>query len=125
MTDSVETRHQALKRKYDGLIVEKSALEQLFNLIRTRSESEAEEIYRRVRGGGDPDAIVKDVTSGEMLLQFSVAQYTVKHANDSVSSKAQGSSRSSLPSMALDDIQQKTKTLQGETQGVSMVSMGM
>jgi hypothetical protein len=56
------------------MTVEKTALEQLFNLIRKTSESEAKEIYRRVRGGGDPAAIVKDVTNGEMLLQFSSAQ---------------------------------------------------
>jgi len=108
VTDSVETRHQALKRNYRELINEKAALEQLFHLIRTRSESEAWEIYRRVRAGADPAAIVKDVTSGEMLLQFS-------------SNKTEtGPFHAYLPPPILDSMRRNPGNFEGETQSVAI-----
>jgi hypothetical protein len=42
----------------------------LFNILRTRQESEANSIFQRIRTGDDVEAIVRSVQDGDLLLQL-------------------------------------------------------
>lgn len=80
MTAPSESRTSALKRKYADLgaqfIRSKQAnhtLLQLFDAIKSRSESDASAIVQRIRAGVDPDSILRHVRTGDLLLQLQVA----------------------------------------------------
>ncbi|TWU77756.1 hypothetical protein ED733_008622 [Metarhizium rileyi] len=62
---------KALKERDSSL----AALE-LFRAVQTRGEAEAAEIYRRIRLGDDPEAVLRQVTCGDLLLQLHVEPET-------------------------------------------------
>jgi hypothetical protein len=68
----METRSQALKRRHSTLESSKEVLDELFHLLRSKPEEESLELLRRIRGQDDPEAIVKQVKDGDLLLQMAL-----------------------------------------------------
>ncbi|KAF2104308.1 putative C6 transcription factor [Rhizodiscina lignyota] len=63
------TRYVALKRKYDVAVSENESLRELFEYLRKRPESEAREIYTRIRASEDVQDVLKSVRDADLLLQ--------------------------------------------------------
>lgn len=63
-----------MRRKNETLQSENDQLRALLNYIRTRSEVESMEIYRRVRVAVDPLDVVELLRGGDLLLQHSVPE---------------------------------------------------
>lgn len=66
------SRSISMKRKNESLQGELDQLRQLLEYIRTRSEVESMEIYRRVRVAVDPLDVVELLRGGDLLLQHGV-----------------------------------------------------
>lgn len=75
-TASAETHSQALKRKYGELQTRQTPYEELFDILKSKSEEESLEIYRRIRAGGDIDIILRHVKDGDLLMQLLVVPET-------------------------------------------------
>ncbi|KAF2475124.1 uncharacterized protein BDR25DRAFT_186444, partial [Lindgomyces ingoldianus] len=75
-TVSTETHSQALKRKFDELQQSKSTYEQIFDMLKARTEQEATIIMQRIRNGVDADTIIRHVEDGDLLLQLSLVPET-------------------------------------------------
>ena len=71
-TNLTETHTQALKRKFSELQTRHSAIEDIFDIMRVRSEEEAFEIFQRIRKGTEPTTILRHVNYGNILLQLAV-----------------------------------------------------
>ncbi|KAK4250765.1 hypothetical protein C7999DRAFT_11425 [Corynascus novoguineensis] len=71
-TNAAETHTQALKRKFNELQNQKSAYEQVYEVLRTRPEDEAKEVYRRIRRGSDAVSILRHVNYGDVLVQLAL-----------------------------------------------------
>ncbi|KAK4190465.1 putative nitrogen assimilation transcription factor [Podospora australis] len=67
-----ETHTQALKRKYTELQAQKTALEEIFDVLQKRPEKEAEEIFQRIRSGADARSILRHVNHGDLLVQLAL-----------------------------------------------------
>lgn len=67
-----ETHSQAIKRKYELIQGERSAFQELWELLQTRPENEALSIFRRLREGDTPEAVMQTVRHGDLLLQLSL-----------------------------------------------------
>lgn len=63
------TRVASLKRKHETAQGENEQLHQLFDFIRSRPETEAYEIFRRIRTTSDPIAVLNLIKDGDLLLQ--------------------------------------------------------
>lgn len=61
-----------MKRKYNELQSQKSAFEEVYEVLQTRSEREAEEVYRRIRRGADAGSILRHVNYGDVLVQLAL-----------------------------------------------------
>lgn len=75
-TNVAETHAQALKRKYDELQNSKSAAEKVFEILQTRDEKEAKEVFQRIRRGVDPATILRHITYGNALIQLALGPET-------------------------------------------------
>lgn len=71
-TNAAETHTQALKRKFHELQSQKSAFEQVYEVLQKRSDEEAKEVYRRIRSGSDAASILRHVKYGDMLVQLAL-----------------------------------------------------
>ena len=71
-TNAAETHTQALKRKYSELQRQKSAYEHIYEVLQSRPEREALEVYRRIRRGADASSILRHVNYGDVLLQLAL-----------------------------------------------------
>lgn len=71
-TNATETHTQALKRKFNELQARRSTFEQIYDVLRTRSDKEAEEVFRRIRKGTDATAILRHVNYGDVLVQLAL-----------------------------------------------------
>ncbi|KAL2134955.1 hypothetical protein VTI74DRAFT_10276 [Chaetomium olivicolor] len=71
-TNAAETHTQALKRKFNELQSQKSAFEEVFEVLQKRSDHEAEEVFRRIRRGADAASIMRHVTHGDVLVQLAL-----------------------------------------------------
>lgn len=71
-----ETHAQALKRKYSEAHERESTFRQIWEHIRDRPLSEADEILRRIREGAQPEAILSYIREGDLLLQLAVTPET-------------------------------------------------
>ncbi|KAI0381668.1 hypothetical protein F5Y04DRAFT_288489 [Hypomontagnella monticulosa] len=67
-----ETHLKAQKRKLTDLEIKCQAYEDLFGILRSRSDEETARILQRLRIGEDVHAIVKAVQDGDLLLQLSL-----------------------------------------------------
>lgn len=63
-----EDRRKALKKRYDVVENERTQLRALLDLLMTRKESEADEIYRRLRSTGDPIRVLQSIKQAYLLL---------------------------------------------------------
>ncbi|KAH8677830.1 hypothetical protein BX600DRAFT_138214 [Xylariales sp. PMI_506] len=68
-----ETRVQALKRKLTQFRDNETICQQIFDILQTRSSAEADEVFRRIRGGADPGSILRLIRGGDLLLQLTLA----------------------------------------------------
>ncbi|KAL2148920.1 hypothetical protein VTH82DRAFT_1606 [Thermothelomyces myriococcoides] len=68
--DPEESRSSAIKRKYEETQDRLSSYEQLYSLLRTRSQAEVAEILRRIRTGKTVDEVLRSVKDGDLLLQL-------------------------------------------------------
>ena len=75
-TQTSETPQQARKRKWNELEERSTTLQEIFGLLRSRSEREAKEIYRRIRDGTDVLQILRLVKAGDLLLQMTLVPDT-------------------------------------------------
>ncbi|KAH6619763.1 hypothetical protein B0J18DRAFT_451092 [Chaetomium sp. MPI-SDFR-AT-0129] len=71
-TNAAETHTQALKRKFNELQSQKSAFEQVYEVLQTRSEEEAGSVFRRIRRGSDAGSILRHVSYGDVLVQLAL-----------------------------------------------------
>jgi len=78
-----ENTGAALKRKYSELEEEaerlrssNQTLAELFSVIRSRDEPDAAAVYQRLRCGADPQAVLRSVREGDLLLQLQLAPET-------------------------------------------------
>ncbi|OTA97230.1 hypothetical protein M434DRAFT_387002 [Hypoxylon sp. CO27-5] len=67
-----ETHLRAQKRKLTDLEIKCQAYEDLFGILRSRSDEETAQVLQRVRVGEDASTIVKAVQDGDLLLQLSL-----------------------------------------------------
>ncbi|KAI1410532.1 hypothetical protein F5Y13DRAFT_201990 [Hypoxylon sp. FL1857] len=72
-TGPAETHSQALKRKHSELQNRFTPYEELFDLLKTKSETESLEILRRIRSGNDVGSIIRHAKDGDLLIQLSLA----------------------------------------------------
>ncbi|UPX10479.1 uncharacterized protein EKO05_0001137 [Ascochyta rabiei] len=63
-----ENRRKSLKKRFEWADRERNQLRDLFNILTTRTESEADEIYRRLRSSGDPIRVLHFVKQAYLLL---------------------------------------------------------
>ncbi|KAH8812978.1 hypothetical protein F5884DRAFT_751273 [Xylogone sp. PMI_703] len=68
VAEPLETHSQALKRRYDELHQSKVPYEELFDMLRFLPEKDSLEVLRRIRAGGEVDAILRYVKEGNLLL---------------------------------------------------------
>ena len=59
----------ARKREHEALDAEATGLRELLEFLRSRPEQEALEIFRRLRSGDTPQAVLKFVREGDLLIQ--------------------------------------------------------
>lgn len=75
-TAPTETHSQALKRKHSELQDRITPYEELFGLLKSKSETESLEILRRVRSGAEVGSILRHARDGDLLIQLSLAPET-------------------------------------------------
>lgn len=71
-----ETHSQALKRKLSEINGRETTYRQVFEHLRNRPESEAGEIIKRIQAGTEPEAILRYIREGDLLLQLALAPET-------------------------------------------------
>ena len=75
-TASTETHSQALKRKYTHVQHKTSQYAELYGLLATLSDEEAQDVLRRIRSGADVDTILNQIRAGDLLLQMALIPET-------------------------------------------------
>ncbi|KAI8663033.1 hypothetical protein LRP88_07241 [Fusarium phalaenopsidis] len=75
-TASTETHSQALKRKYTQAQHKTSQYAELYGLLATLSDDEAQGVLRRIRSGADVDTILNQIRAGDLLLQMALIPET-------------------------------------------------
>lgn len=75
-TNAAETHAQALKRKYSELQSQKTTYQQIFDLLQTRPEQEADDLLQRIRRGADASSILHHVNYGDVLVQLALVPET-------------------------------------------------
>lgn len=68
-----ETHSQALKRKYSELSQNKSAKDELYDILCTRSNHDANDILQKIRADVNPDSVLRYVKEGDLLLQVALS----------------------------------------------------
>lgn len=68
-----ETQGQALKRKYNQLQGSSTAYKAIFEFLQDQSETEAEELFRRIRGGTEIDTLISQIQGADMVVAASPA----------------------------------------------------
>ncbi|KAI2465995.1 hypothetical protein F4781DRAFT_445511 [Annulohypoxylon bovei var. microspora] len=72
-TAPTETHSQALKRKHNELQDRITPYEELFDILKSKSETESLEIFKRIRSGNDVGSILRQARDGDLLMQLSLA----------------------------------------------------
>lgn len=70
MATAGETHGQAKKRKYEDLQKRLATYEELFSYIATKSDTEAVEVWARLRNGDSADAVLRYIRDADLLLQL-------------------------------------------------------
>lgn len=66
-----ESVNSALKRKLHNLEVENAQYKELYQLLKTKPDTESAEILRRIRAANDPRDVVAFLKEAELLLPSS------------------------------------------------------
>jgi hypothetical protein len=61
-----------MQRKYADLKLRMTAHEELFDMLRTMSDVDAHEVLQRIKLGMQPDAILRLIRDGNLLMQLSL-----------------------------------------------------
>ncbi|KAF2009605.1 hypothetical protein BU24DRAFT_428504 [Aaosphaeria arxii CBS 175.79] len=82
-----ETETRAAKRKYEQLKAQRSTYEQIYSMLQTEPDKTSDDIYLRIRQGGDAASILNQLQDGDLLLQLSLQpetryRYTLPFAAD-------------------------------------------
>ncbi|KAK0747338.1 hypothetical protein B0T21DRAFT_405976 [Apiosordaria backusii] len=67
-----ETPGRALKRRFVDLEDKVNIYEQVYAILRSRPQHEANSVFKRIRVGDDPQSILRHVEHGDLLLQLRV-----------------------------------------------------
>ncbi|KAK0661688.1 hypothetical protein QBC41DRAFT_307295 [Cercophora samala] len=67
-----ETPGKALKRRFVDLEDKVNIYEQVYAILRSRPQHEANSVFKRIRTGDDPRSILRHVEHGDLLLQLRV-----------------------------------------------------
>lgn len=67
-----ETPGKALKRRFVDLEDKVNIYEQVYAILRSRPQHEANSVFKRIRTGDDPQSILRHVEHGDLLLQLRV-----------------------------------------------------
>ncbi|KAF4441607.1 nitrate assimilation regulatory nirA [Fusarium acutatum] len=65
--------YRALQRKFTELNGEKGRLDSVLSMLREKPEDVALAVFRRIRTGSDPEAILSSIESGDILMQLHLA----------------------------------------------------
>lgn len=65
-----------MRRKYDELQSRTALYEELFKLLQSMPEEEAQTILRKIRSGADVETLVGHVKAGNLLLQLALVPET-------------------------------------------------
>jgi hypothetical protein len=71
-SDFGDTEARAIRQRYQQLKERRTAQDELYEMMQTMSETDAAEIFHRVRSGATADAIVRHVNEGNLVLELSV-----------------------------------------------------
>ncbi|KAF2008697.1 hypothetical protein BU24DRAFT_429269 [Aaosphaeria arxii CBS 175.79] len=61
-----------MKRKYEELERQRSAHEELFEMLRSMSEQESYSVLQRIRAGANPESILNQIRDGNLLMQLAL-----------------------------------------------------
>ena len=75
------TRSLSMKKKIDSAATELEQYHHLFEYIRSRSEVDAAEVYRRLRASDDPLSVWRFLKDGDLLLQTRVSNASRESPN--------------------------------------------
>ncbi len=50
--------------------------EQIYDILQARPQVVADEVYKRIRKGADPESILRHVKDGDLLLQLALVPET-------------------------------------------------
>jgi hypothetical protein len=67
-----ETEARQIRKRYLQLKEKRTAEEELFYMLQTMSERDAADVFRRIRGGAKPEALVRHVQEGSLVLGLSI-----------------------------------------------------
>jgi hypothetical protein len=59
-----------------NLLEHSTSYQQIYDFLQNRPQVEAEEIYKRVRGGADAESVLRHVQEGDLLVQLAVVPET-------------------------------------------------
>ncbi|KAI7761274.1 hypothetical protein LZL87_002089 [Fusarium oxysporum] len=69
----LQMHYRALQRKYSEVQAENSRFQSVYSMLREKPEDVALAIFRRIRTGADPDAILSSMEDGDLLMQLHLA----------------------------------------------------
>lgn len=75
-SSATETHAQALKRKLLETDSQNTTYSEIFHHLRARPESEVGEIVKRIKNGTEPEAILRYIREGDLLLQLALTPET-------------------------------------------------
>lgn len=71
-----ETNVGSLKRKYNQLLQQRSAVDEVYALLGKCDESQVQSVVRHIRQGVEPNAILRQIKEGDVLSQVSLVPQT-------------------------------------------------
>lgn len=71
-----ETEARQIRRRYQQLKEKRTAHEDLYEMLQVMPERDAADVFRRIRGGANAEAVVRHVQEGSLLLELALAPET-------------------------------------------------
>jgi hypothetical protein len=65
-----DTESRQFKRRYQQLKEKRTAQEELFNMLQNLPERDAADVFRRIRGGANAEAVVKQTQEGSLVTEL-------------------------------------------------------
>lgn len=70
------TEARQIRQRYQQLKERRTAQEGLFDMLQTMNERDAADVFRRIREGGNAEAIVQHVQEGSLIMELALAPET-------------------------------------------------